>query len=881
MSAGNNNTVDKVLDGALGVMDYVTGGFHAIPADNKITRYDEKTKGPVSELHAITLKESPAQHRLYNVLGMAAAFAGAKYIVDIMYGCKVNGAQYEEIKQEEVILPLRPLHGIIKCDHFSDDPIEQIKTAVHRAAPAIVSAVGAVVGSTHFFKQNGTQGQIDKLQKKLNEGSSLSPLEADKLAGYRQGEIARVVAGATAWVGSSSGLTPIYGLFLNTAFFLSNGNKTLAGAADFFKIPALQEIANTFSAEGNGPSKQLAHIVGQTKKFCYEVEENVLSLDVAADKYGKALAESVVKPLFRGADQEKIDEIAQQASQVFHNAYNIIKLDNNGKVDAALVQKAVKNDVDNLMTSLNTDPYLAKSMTIGNNGFLGKAVEFLDVGKNIQKIRDSVKGNSTQNAPGVNPSSIVAGATAVAAAIGVGAVALNSGKAEAALAKSDNLETISGQDYVKSLEAQRNAEKPKGAMGKVADAAKWVGDTALAVVPVHRLKSSIGLAVGGSIGLMAAKLLTGSSLKTGTIVEKDKFPKLLQPLYGKLANNSLSDETLDRLKQLAGKLVFAAGCALGVNIGSKSAYSEVDKKNEKKRESIGDFVKLVRQEHGEKMVPLVTGSSIFGSTAGAFLAPIPGVNYGPSLAARTVSEQDRHITTKGLGFLSGTKTNGLFGIIEGCEDICKYATYNKSQHPEQLELKSLHVLSQIADLCNTELNGQHIKAFVDKVHEVRDKYYQEGGVPKDKQKAMMKDMHAHFADAGLNKTLYECGIDILHADFNKSGGFIGGVAKLMGSEKKINVLQEEFRKTVKEQRKSWVDAPAAFDIGKADAPHNEFTQHVAEVSEGKKSFVDNIPPRKSTTDIQKKSIKPSEPKSSFEEVAIAMRENGSKVAVGV
>ncbi|MEI7668640.1 MAG: hypothetical protein WCJ33_00985, partial [Pseudomonadota bacterium] len=278
----------------------------------------------------------------------------------------------------------------------------------------------------------------------------------------------------------------------------------------------------------------------------------------------------------------------------------------------------------------------------------------------------------------------------------------------------------------------------------------------------------------------------------------------------------------------------------------------IDKKN-KKPESMEDYFAATRGLHGDKMVPLVAASSIFGSTAGTYLIPfVPGVNYGSSLAYRTVSMQDRNISTPVLNWITGNaNTKHYFGVREGIDYLVKYAVNNKDKSPEKFEGLALTILSQIAQPAGVNLNGEHISKFTSKINDIRNEYWQEGGVPKEKQAELTAKLKENFTNKGLDKNLYDIGIDSLQVDFTKIGGMIGGVARFMGAEKQITKLNNEYRTKVKEWRKDWLD------VANENEP-NIIAKEFAQIT--KKPVV------------EPKSIKPEKNPESFEKSAIIRKE---------
>ena len=394
-----------------------------------------------------------------------------------------------------------------------------------------------------------------------------------------------------------------------------------------------------------------------------------------------------------------------------------------------------------------------------------------------------------------------AGKTTMGVAAGGAVVAgLVSGSA---VADENNASNMTAEQYVASKTQHHEEEKKTGLFnGKILDFAKWIGNAALAVVPVHRMWTAVGLTLGGTAGLQAAGLLTGKRPSNGADLAKDKFWNFLQPLHGILGEGKLGLNS--QTSKLAGKLVFATGLGLGAFLGSSHAYAD-NRAKDKKAESLEDFTAKISHTHGHNFFGrmAVAGSALFGSGSGMYLMPIPGENYGMNLAMRTVSEQDRKFIAPGLNGLTGNTTNSYMGVRESLSYLSLYAAHNPDKQPKDLEFIAHTIMGPLADAAEVKLTGANIKKFVDKVNEVRDKYWQEGGIPEDKKKEFMSEMKEHFKGKGFDKTLYECGIDSLDIKFDKIGGLIGKVANFMGSKSSVLKDQEKYHELVKEWRKDW------------------------------------------------------------------------------
>jgi len=838
--------LEKTADG----LKYVSGGFQAVPAPNK-------------DWH----KALTAGHRLFNVLGMLVGFVGAKELGDILVGHRLNGSKYEKIDKEDVLPPLRFLHGVLSYNPFSDNPKDQWLCVLHKSIPAIGGGIGAYFGSTFHFINNGTQQKINALQEMVKKGEKLSLADADVLATALQGQITRVIAACFGGFSSVSGLTPYgYGIPLNAAF--SNANNS-AGARDY-GIPFLNKILQHVSKMEGNLAVSLKKVLDKTEAFCSKAKNGNVS--EAASQYAKEVGSVLIAPLFRNiskADQEKIVAALKNKIEELY--------ENNKGMPAAELQVKIQEGIDNVLKNSGTD----LKLRIGDNGIFGKIAEFLDFGGKINAVRKAagleVPVQKLSNAA-------IAGIAGGIGAAGLGVAASLHKDKDPTLGKEPSPARSAGE-YVRDIEQKHATEKRKGFIdGPVLEFAKKVSDMFLAVVPVHRFYSAVGLTIGGVVGLNIGQVVRGQQLDASAKeILKENVPKLLQPLYGLLKNGN--NELANKWKGVAGAGIFAGFLGLGVAIGSKFAYASTEKKN-RNPDSLEDYLARKRQADGNAMVAPVAGSAAFGSGAGLYWIPfVPLINYGASLAYRTVSMMDRNITLPGLNWLTGNDyTKHYFGVREGLDFLDKYAVNNPAKNPEKLEELSLTILSQIAKPAKIPLTEAHITKFVDKVTQIRDKYWQEGGVPQEKKKALSEEMKANFTGKGLYKTLHEdLGIDTKQINFHEVGGMIGKFANFFGAGKQVEKESKGYHALVDKWEKEDEKLPAP--------PLKEANEPMAKPEDIKrleKTFTDGIELPRTPQDIinatlnnrEEKILNIKKPSDSFEENVMESKNTLQLAAIG-
>lgn len=331
---------------------------------------------------------------------------------------------------------------------------------------------------------------------------------------------------------------------------------------------------------------------------------------------------------------------------------------------------------------------------------------------------------------------------------------------------------------------------------------KWVGDAALAVLPMNRMFCAIGLTAGLMLAGNTAKIMTGYGLD-GKAVEFDKVPTFMRKLH-KIVPNYEGPSALGARNQWIKYGQWAAysfGGFLGIKAGTSFAYKNVGEKN-KNPHYVEDYLARVSMHQGDSWSWLAAASGIFGSSSGLFALPIPGLNYAMGLAGRTASMQDRNFMIKGLnGMMSGATTTSYLRLREGMHYMCHYAVGNPAETPAQLEFLAYTLLGPIF---KDQLKPEHIKEFVETVHEVRDQFWQPGGIPQERRKEAVKTMKEVFTGAGLETLLINMGLNPGTIVFDKLNGAVGKIGNTLGANGKVHREQADYLKALEGRLETYV-----------------------------------------------------------------------------
>lgn len=790
-----------------------------MPENEKIKRMELKNKiigagdyaGKFVAEFSHAQQPVPGQHRLLAAGGMFAGWVALDKLRDIVFGVnQVSEGEYHEIKREDIPAPLRFLHKTIDWNPHSDAPEEQWKKLAHQLIPAIGAAAGTVAGSMLAFEHDGKfvfgeKSKAHDYSGLKNSKGFMSILNADHGAQYSQSRTMRILTAATGGFSAASMMPLVYGAMLNLSFATANGSRIFAG-----------DIAM------GGSASSLAHtkIMGTVDKFAKSV---AASGGKGSDAWAEGFVKKVLGPMFSKnlKDPKAQAEVREKIKTLIEREFNTEK----GKgLSGEALNKALTDDIkrifgnskdglDKTLVELGLDK---KDATLGNaiplvrklNEFLVK----LGIGKKtgVESWKARTTGIAPENDSSSNLGKIGIGVGVAAAGVTAGAMALNSNdaaqsKTEQAVSPNGHLnidtDGKSAAEYVADA-MHKHQEQYKNQGATPPKLLKWVGDASLAVPPINRMMSAIGLTAGLKLFGGVANIITGRTLLKGEELAKKDVPRFLQKLHGIAKYNPDAPAARNKLMRYAHFGTYALGGILGVKIGSDFAYRDTKEKN-KNPNYLEEYLTNVSHTQGETWSWLSAISGIWGSASGAWAVPLPGVNYAVGMVGRVTSMQDRNTMISGLNKLtSDATTSSYLRLKEGVHYLAHHAVENPAKDPTQIEYLAYTLLGP---LFKDKLTADHIKQFTDAVHTVRDKYWQEGGIPKDKKEEAVHTMKEVFTGAGLEVLLIEMGLNPASVDFKKVNGLIGKIGDI-GHKKELEKKQEAYWKGLEERLEKYENA---------------------------------------------------------------------------
>ncbi len=748
-------------------------------------------------------QDIPSQHRLLNAGGMFISWWAIDQIRHIVFGIKMKSeGEYVEVKREDVPAPLRFLHKTIEWDPHSETPENQWKKLAYQLMPGVGAGVGSTFGSIYAFNRNGRE----QIFKALKGQKSLSLLEADYNAEFAQAMPLRLLAAFFGTFSAASGLTFLYGFFLNPAFATANGAKIFAGSV---------------SAGSLAPHKAAPAELEMVGSY---IEEAIRTGKVN-DAWAKQFAERVLEPMFghelRTAEShtkavETLQNIVESSYQRFNSNGRPAK-EIAAAVTKDLTEKLGKNGLDQTLTQYfglnpenaklgNANPILRRfheflsSVGLGTTFKAGPQAKTAGMGMGLPMVGASIAAGA---AAALMPSKAEAHATKEPIT-GKAPTITNASAAMPSSASSSDTGYVASnrhphpdgngktpEDYVKESVAMHTSQYGSG---QPSDTLKWMGEGQLSVLPINRMSCAIGLTTGQIISGSMAKIATGYGID-GKALDSSKVPTYLKWMEGIVKDyNPKGLRPRDRWIKYAQCGVFALGGLLGVRLGTEYAYKNVPNKN-KDPHYLEDYLPRISMHQGGAWSWLAASSAVFGSASGLWPLPIPGLNYGIGLAARATSMQDRNFMLPGLNqTLSGATTTSFLRLREGVNYLCHYAVNNPAENPAQLEYLAYTLLGPIF---KEQLTVAHIQQFVDAVHEVRDHYWQDGGIPKQKRDDAMKTMREVFTGPGLEVLLIDMGLNPGTVIFEKLNGLAGAIGNVT-AKNKIKAEQKAYQEALTE-----------------------------------------------------------------------------------
>lgn len=813
--------------------------------------------GPVYEAARFStqyLNVPPGKHRLYNAFGLMIGLYMGRKVMDILAGETPDG---KPVDKDDLIPPLKPLHGIFAYDHFSDDPKMRWMRVADQIIPGMLGGLGAMGGSFMFFREPYVK--MTKTVSKLTpEKFMLGHAEQSML--FHQFKVLSRLAGISAVPGSASG----FGIFpstLNYSTTLGSAFSTGAERNMSAGLPGVRGFFNTYSSmpmrwhrlilrmesylknnPSPNPEKLEEYLNGLIKPLFNGVTakqmEEAKALILETRKFTAEAAKSL--STFRASSLTEVETrlntlIADAPDEFIKKRMGVLK----GKLltecekiiaefkDPAVQQKKIKEQIastfslenivfsdmgfEKLLIKLDLDP---RQAAVGDMGTLSTLANWCgkilrpSTAKEMEHTHDMLVQGLEMRHPELKNKAFdpnaykhaqtktrkaIAGSLLGVSAAGVGAVMLS---------KDAEMADLEG-DFSKDSAGIQNDGKPRHHVhtkrnhglvnGKILDTAEGITGMIQSGIGSHRVHCAAGLTAGMWLGDKIMDALTGVKFD-GRILAKDDIWEPLQKLHGILKFNPNSDLPKDKWMQVLRWGVPGVIGAVAVVQGSRMFF-------EKRHATVKKAVYLDEVEDKGTFAQSNPWSyasavaSLFGSASG--LQMLPFGNYATSLGTRYSLGSGRKVSLPVVGkYWSNNSTLFPYGPPGMIELLIKESVNNKSFDPELLETYAIGILKPWFK----KVTPAQIESFVMEVHRVRDKFFQEGGVPEEMKAQLEQELKAHFKGAGLEDTLEHIGLDPMKATIAENG-WSGAIANALGGKGTVDRIKHDYRESYAERHR--------------------------------------------------------------------------------
>lgn len=328
----------------------------------------------------------PGYHRAMNAAGLALGLFAGRHLMNIIVGHKPDGTP---VAKEAIPFPLRPLHGLITYNPYSDESYDRWMKVADSLAPALFGAIGAMAGSSYFFSKQ-IQGAYDVLKTGETEFHKVTLGRAEQALALEKSKPWWGAAGLTSIFGSASGLNPLYSFTLGMNFMMRSARKAFMG------IPFMGWFSGTRSNMPTGP-------IGVTREMLQYLTHNKAMTHPDAVKRFDQLVSDMGHYWIKNTPEETINqfvsqvthEVKAQHAKILQDspsmhaskvAENLLEWLFNGHLERIAVKTGIIKDIH------SSEEILSK-MRIGDYGFAAVPAKYFEsTRRNVAKIEKAYAG---------------------------------------------------------------------------------------------------------------------------------------------------------------------------------------------------------------------------------------------------------------------------------------------------------------------------------------------------------------------------------------------------------------------------------------------------------------------------------------------------------
>ncbi len=781
---------------------------------------------------------APGKHRFLTAFGLMTGLAGGHAMMNVLTGQDWEG---KAVTKQSLIPPLQPFHGLLAYNMHDDSVNAKWHKVADAFVPFICGAFGAMAGASAFSRglklidevQIGASPVHKALQKDLESGKFFLQ-HADMLSNREHSRLFNQLSGFGLNWGSTTGMQLAPNLFSASTnafrFQLDQGKNIISPILRTLSGNRGHSSRNFFTALPDfikWTENAAAHYKGA--KWVDTASEALIEESSQITQYAKDMLQLFrqVTPAQQKLVEERIAEVCRQLDQVARETAKqqgvygdeLVKaLDREGSTFRQVAdQFATKGLEETFIDAGLIDPMnKAKTMdnlAMGDHGIISGLLKPFGIRSRVarhnelwwealqKRQRGEALGDMSHLMPDDRPSLKVAGA-AVAGVVGAGAIFGGVGKThtskpplQGALSP-EALAQLPRHRAARLVHAEHDRmEDHSGLSGFInhrpLDALHFLSTVTVVPPGMHRFMNAAFLSVGLLAGARFSCALAGRGLRGEHMaIDNPKIWPIFKPLYGKMAFKPASLETPDRWKRAIHQLIPVSFGAVGTYTGSRTYFGERIQQAEH-AEYLEDYTDKVSIDESESYARATALTSVLNTGSGLHLVPFLG--YPSHLQNRFLMAKGQQVATPLLGrWWSGNPSTYPYHVKMLLGRMISYAVENPDQFPRQFDDMAHALLAKLyPDLPPATLQEKE-DALVDTLYEVRDKYWQPGGIPPDRQDECRAELETHFRRDGLERTLVAIGLNPINATIDNNGAS-GRFAKFMGASGRVARDVAEYR----------------------------------------------------------------------------------------
>lgn len=768
----------------------------------------------------------PGMHRLLTVTGLMAGLWGGRQLMDIITAR--NSDDGSELKLEQVPEIMRPLHGIMRYNKYSDAPADRWRGVLDAVAPVVLGSVGAFAGRQHYFYGGFGNSKHHALSNALRQQAAqkMTLEAADGMLSIHQSDATAKLAAASLDIGSAAGthltgaLFPLNNGSVATSFQLGNLSK------NNFPLPRfLREPLNKIMGNHSSGSRHLFRVIRDWVKWAEANIAHHPNIDWQHEKELVHRANDVLqifphiteveRKAFQREMQTLLEKLSQHASALQKEGKTVADIERalfdkarEGFSGQALETMFIRSGIDITKAQIGVNgPFTAIARLLGSAEKEKATLSLLH-----KHWKDDLKIDTTHltTTPNSNTLGNWVSAGAIAASLGLGgwAVAADTKVKNARnhfrAPENNDTDIKKRPRHEQAILAHR--ENKQGANlidwlnDKPLDAMQWLSRILIVPPSMHRFMSAAYLSAGLWGGMQVADTLAGRKLSliraksaAESLLSKEQSWTLLKPLHGLLSYVPGRVTTQDRWRQAIHTLIPVTVGAVGTYTGSRLFFKSREEKLAHP-EYLEEFTDRISFDQSKPFGILTALTSIFNTGSGIHILPF--FNYSANLHDRFLLANGQQIAFPLIGkWWSGNQSTLPWGVKKTLKYTIDYLAHNSEEHPKQLpELIHAVVAKLYPSLTEKQINEKE-EAIVDKIYAVRDTFLVEGTIAPSKKTELKMALTQLLTKKGLEETLYSVGLDPRDAALSNNGAS-GAIANVLGQKKHVDTLSQAYREKV-------------------------------------------------------------------------------------